>query len=146
MMLPNITPNEFRGKKKGTNEWVYGYLAAYDLICPGYPQDTTNATGEYYGETPYVGFIEVESDSVGQYIGDRDENRNPVFVGDLLRYAYDDEETYYYLVVRTATGFGYKKDGIVREIGDNETGIEPMYLQVMGNIHDDPSLAYYAET
>ena len=72
-------------------------------------------------------------------------NKTPVFVGDVLRYAYDDEETYYYLVVRTGSGFGYKKDGVVRGIDDCETGVEPFYLQVMGNIHDSPDLAYLAE-
>lgn len=59
---------KFHGKRKDNGEWVAGYLAAYDLICPSYPEDTLNATGEYYGQVPYVGFVEVVPETVGQFV------------------------------------------------------------------------------
>ena len=58
-----IRKNTYRAKRKDTHEWIEGGLAAYDLICPNYPQDVSNATGLYYDQTPYVGLIEVEPDT-----------------------------------------------------------------------------------
>ena len=76
--------NLFRGRKEGSQEWVYGYLAAYDLIFPRYPEDVSNALGEYYRETPYVGFVEVDPATVGQYIGATDKFQKKLFDGNLV--------------------------------------------------------------
>ena len=75
----------YRGRKKGSSEWVYGYLAAYDLISPSYPKDVSNALGEYYGETPYVGFVEVDPDTVGPYTTVDDRKGEKIFAGDIVK-------------------------------------------------------------
>ena len=135
MILSNICENEFRGKTKDTDEWVYGYLAAFDLICPSYPEDTTNATGEYYGQTPYVGFIEVKSETVGQYIGGRDKNQNPIFVGDVVQFANSDGLIWRAIVVRNSGGFGFEK-------GFDRYDLDLDRVNVVGNIHDSPNILY----
>lgn len=75
----------FRGKRLDNGEWVDGCLAAYDLICQNYPEDTSNATGDYYGQTPYVGFVEVDPETVGQFTGLTDKNGKRIFRVTLLK-------------------------------------------------------------
>ena len=66
----------FRGKRIDNGEWIEGYLAANDLIAPDYPEDTSNATGEYYGNTPYAGFVRIDPSTVCQFTGIYDNNGN----------------------------------------------------------------------
>lgn len=74
----------YRGKRRDTGEWVEGYLAGYDLICTEEPQDVRHATGEYYDQIAYVGFVEVDPATVGQFTGEADKNGRRVFEGDIV--------------------------------------------------------------
>ena len=77
---------QFRGKRLDTCAWVVGWLAGLSLIATDEPESTLNATDLYYDQEPYVGFTEVRSETVGQYIGFEDMNGKPIFEGDIVRY------------------------------------------------------------
>ena len=135
----------FRGKRIDNGEWVDGCLAAHDLICPNYPEDTSNATGDYYGQTPYVGFVEIYAETVGQFTGLTDKNGKRIFEGDIVRFA--------------ERRIGGEDASIVEQVGFDEGGFytnryflnnwlrNGLYgitklegIEVIGNIHDNPEL------
>ena len=118
----------FRGKRIDNGEWVDGCLAAYDLICPNYPEDTSNAMGDYYGQTPYVGFVEVDPETVCQFTGLTDKNGKRIFEGDILTL-----RTGIPHVARFEDGaFFFENTGIPIRFANKFT--------VIGNIHDNPDL------
>lgn len=123
----------FRAKRKDNGEWIVGYLAAYDLIALDYPEDTTNATGTYYDQTPYVGFVEVDPYTVTPWTTLTDANNKRIFDGDILK---SGEITFVVI---------WNHDG--RFIGRTiEKEIRIMYIDrepkatVIGNIFDNPEL------
>lgn len=123
----------FRAKRKDNGEWIVGYLAAYDLIAPDYPEDTTNATGTYYDQTPYVGFVEVDPYTVTPWTTLTDANNKRIFDGDILK-----SREISFVVI-------WNHDG--RFIGRTiEKEIRIMYIDrepkatVIGNIFDNPEL------
>ena len=123
----------FRAKRKDNGEWIVGYLAAYDLIAPDYPEDTTNATGTYYDQTPYVGFVEVDPYTVTPWTTLTDANNKRIFDGDILK-----SREITFVVI-------WNHDG--RFIGRTiEKEIQIMYIDrepnatVIGNIFDNPEL------
>lgn len=123
----------FRAKRKDNGEWIVGHLAAYDLIAPDYPEDTTNATGTYYDQTPYVGFVEVDPYTVTPWTTLTDANNKRIFDGDILK-----SGDFTFVVI-------WYNDG--RFIGRTvEKEIRIMYVDrepkatVIGNIFDTPEL------
>lgn len=133
----------FRGKRKDNGEWVYGYLAAYDLICPGYPNDASNALGEYYGDTPYTGFVEVDEETVGQFTGLLDKNGRRVFEGDILSQT-DVHNNHYVRVVKYEMSCGSCCTQVIGFGASGELSLDFIQLnepfEVIGNIHDNPEL------
>ena len=131
----------FRAKRKDNGEWIVGYLAAYDLIALDYPEDTTNATGTYYDQTPYVGFVEVDPYTVTPWTTLTDANNKRIFDGDILK-----SREITFVVI-------WNHDG--RFIGRTiEKEIRIMYIDrepnatVIGNIFDNPELLggrFYAD-
>lgn len=125
----------YRGKRRDTGEWVEGYLAGYDLICTGEPQDVSHATGKYYGETPYVGFVEVDPSTVGRFTGLMG-NGKRIFEGDIVTYCWYEVGPMNFCVDFVSGEFLAvpikKLDGVwaIRISGTNKK------MEVIGNIHD----------
>ena len=129
----------FRGKRIDNGEWVNGCLAAYDLICQNYPEDTSNATGDYYGQTPYVGFVEVDSSTVGQFTGLTDKNGKLIFEGDIVKTCKYSEPNKQYIIkydLQFGAFIGQDRYNLyfVTFDGDSDE------FEVIGNIHDNPEL------
>ena len=125
----------FHGKRIDNGEWVEGCLAAYDLICPNYPEDTSNATGDYYGQTPYVGFVEVDPETVGQFTGRKDKNGRGIFEGDICKIdnlIYKVEFKYSEWVFTILSKKVYCFPAFHSHCGE--------YCEIIGNIHDNPEL------
>ena len=150
----------FRGKRTDNGEWIYGHLAALDMICPEYPEDTSNATGTYYGEIPYAGFVIVDPTTVGQYTELKDKNGKCIFDGDIVHYLYEPGKGYWnadQLSVIDFQGTGFHMNGIM---GTNKYACMHGWLisipydqdaenkpefEVVGNIHDNPELLKEAD-
>ena len=128
----------FHGKRKDNGEWVKGNLAAYDLICPDYPEDTYNATGNYCGQTPYVGFVEVIPETVGECTNIPDKNNVLIFEGHIVQFR-TKNSTFKSLYVRwnneTAQFVASTKDGARYYPMDSSWEYE-----ILGNIYDNPEL------
>lgn len=120
----------YRGKRRDTGEWVEGYLAGYDLICTEEPQDVRHATGEYYDQIAYVGFVEVDPDTVGQFTGLPDKDGKRVFEGDVVRYG---SRTGY---VNFGTGCFCVQDSKTRSNPAIDIVMFSHDVTVIGNIHD----------
>ena len=137
------------------------------MICPGEPEDTYNATGDYCGQTPYVGFVEVIPETVGQFTELTDANGQKMFEGDILQtrryevhtkklkgYHGYDEEGYpqklpgysgYMTVHEQRVNDDYH--AVVRfdptrgfYIAGASVRVDAICNTVIGNIHDNPEL------
>lgn len=132
----------FRGKRADNGEWVEGYLAGNGLICCGEPEDTYDATGYYYGETPYAGFVDVDPATVGQFTGLHDKNGKKIFEGDIIKIPDDYNEFGHnageiYDIYFACGGFRLKPKYTKARgywLEDDET------VEIIGNIHDNPEL------
>lgn len=123
----------YRGKRRDTGEWVEGYLAGYDLICTEEPQDVRHATGEYYDQIAYVGFVEVDPDTVGQFTGSPDKDGRRVFEGDIVSTGKERR------VVRFRNGAFELLRRVSAVTMYDLVGTDVEY-EIIGTIHDNPEL------
>ena len=118
----------FRGKRKDTHEWVMG----------GYCEEADSgrtyiAFWNSFG-LGFLDFTEVYPKSVGQYTGLTDENGTKIFEGDIVQtmnddiaiIQYDEEDAMFYM----------NDDNVLTNFGI----VSPKWLEVIGNIHDNPEL------
>lgn len=115
----------YRGKRKDT-----GALIASDSIL------------QYNGVIKLLdeedGYVEVESETVGQYTGLTDKNGTKICEGDIVRY--NGEKHIVVFETRGGTGyFGIKIDHI--ETWGFCLSVPAKLMEVIGNIHDNPELA-----
>ena len=133
----------FRGKVEYLNKWAYGDLEQSEGCPPNniyiahyYPTPPTQ-------EDPCGGFVERQSDkvmpeTVGQYTGLNDKNGNKIFEGDIVKLSNSTV-----VVSWENGGLGYISKGwgdFISFAGHNHLKSILSYIEVIGNIHDNPEL------
>lgn len=118
----------FRGKRKDNDKWVYGDLKQFKE--KGKLLATIIAKQSYVAEN----FL-VISETVGQYMGKTDKNKERIFEGDILRY----RDKNFKVVFEQRYGrayFGIAFSPTLTIAFDDY--IDLKYAEVVGNIYDNP--------
>ena len=138
---------KFRSKRIDTGEWAYG-LYVYEegwhyIVVPEYLGDGCSDCG-----SPCAAWHLVDVETVGQYIGLKDNNGKEIYEGDVVRthFSFGHEVTQEPFVIK------WNKERAMFE-GSKPKPLENDYLvtfsffpeqrflyEIIGNIHDNPEL------
>lgn len=142
---------KFRGKRIDNGEWVCGGYAendgkAFIVVRTRYIPDTRDwDTVEYYENNPcyHLTMIDVDPDTVGQYIGVDDKNGKEIYEGDIVQVEYTDGQEDYLEAVevswdKESAGFSpwnwqYQCDGC-------DLYCEIQSAEVIGNVYENADL------
>lgn len=140
----------FRGKRTDNGRWVEGYLIA-DTEFAGKPYYHTYIVNHKSPSGCFGGdiFIEVLPETVGQYTGLTDKNGTKIFEGDIVRLRRFGNIECGKIVFNTNTaGFEFWREVTVGAYGEKAMRKENLcaftaatsYVEIRGNIHDNPEL------
>ena|SRR5690606_32399704 len=133
----------FRGKRVDNGEWVYGDLARYMDGSPMIMESSYFATRDFLNEdedgNPIIeneialgGFVSVIPETVGQFTGLTDKNRTKIFEGDVN---HDGSVLLWSDELALFCFHRYNNGRWIRTIYP----ISPNdYIEITGNIHDNP--------
>lgn len=133
-----MRPIKFRGKRIDTGEWVFGNLVNvrdgntsryYPCIVISYNHDSFD-------------WIEVKPETVGQFTGYLDENKQEVYEDDIVRCIDPDGEEYVTTVRHDGGAFAI--DVVSCDYDYSAIGwaidVDVEEMRVIGNIYDNPEL------
>lgn len=120
--------NKYRGESIDDGKWVYGDLLQDQFICNSYT---------ILGEFIQAHAVEVDPETVGEYTGEHDINKNKIYGGDIVKRESglegDEYDGFIGVVKFVEAAFVIEsldgKDGTA--LGDDVAEIE-----IIGNIHD----------
>ena len=144
----------FRGKRLDNGEWVYGSLFVGFKKCYICPEAI--AMYNFDGALCLGGFIEVDPSTVGQYTVLKDKNGEMIFEGDIIKsdngrhsaisvvkFGEYYPKMFYAMLAICCPGTQHlNANGFYLESNKHEDMIlfKSRYLEVIGNIHDNPEL------
>lgn len=118
----------FRGKRKDNGEWVEGFpVRIYDyggLVWDMHPFNTNLEVTH-----------SVIPNSIGQFTGLKDKNGKKIFEGDIVKQGEHIMLVEWYEFL-ASFALAFSVDGYYHEAISNSH----IYLEVIGNIHDNPEL------
>lgn len=118
----------FRGKRIDNGEWVVGNLFI--------PDNTETPTQICIGTNVVRISYDIEPESIGQYTGLTDKNGNKIFEGDILKI---DGSIYYVRFHNGTFGVVVKNGGYAGSIPKVASYVKD-FVEIIGNIHDNPEL------
>jgi uncharacterized phage protein (TIGR01671 family) len=147
----------FRGRRKD-NEWVEGYyLHKPNDICIGESNESHQIIKYYFmdWDLSKIEYFDVESYSVGQFIGLTDKNGKKIFEGDILQndqlpYMINGRSIYFHEVVwmNDVSAFGLYVHKNPKSRANGLSHGEMQYIdnfdasewEIVGNIHDNSDM------
>ena len=123
---------KFRGKKKDSNTWAYGFLSFHYVEGKNKNGFILSGNSQIYDAENCKTHV-VLTETIGQYTGLKDRDGKEIYEGDFLK-----DDDYNGLVIFSNYYLGF----FVQFEDDVE--LEPLYdmqiAKVIGNIHENPEL------
>ena len=137
----------FRGKRIDNGEWVYSqtvfshldnfYIPAQNLKCTVMQNLDTVGNISVIRCKDGKYFFKVQTETVGQYTGLTDKNGNEIFEGDIVKTSHGGS-TYYAKIEWDDGSFWVTNHDI--QMPSYISEVSKTYLEIIGNIHDNPDL------